>query len=405
MDTENKVFWLTELAGIFLLFLMYREDRKSVAFSLNKKLLILSLSLIVLLYFVFMIKYDNKVGYRIKKWYKDYEDIIKSIFTTVGGACLGASIGYYLQNPLFAITIFFISLLLFLFYGFGVWDLILHLWYVQRRSKKLRIGILSDIQQSGADCFEHTDINPQNWKDKLEHCEASNVKLISVLDNFDKFTAILNPYGGAYPEYDLSTYETLNKILNYVREGGFFINVADIPGYFPCPLVKPWRKVEVAYRNAPFAYNYILNFIKMQSLFGGQLWPLERVPQLGDTPFMEKIGLRCINTEEISAKWDTFEVDEQFKSDFTFNETNIQVHRSVIVSKNFEPVINVEPVIKEKEEDLPFIGNVGLTPLFFVRHGEGKFLFSLIWLKEQESNAKNKLVTSIAKLIVNRCQK
>lgn len=286
------------------------------------------------------------------------------------------------------------------------------------------------------------------------------------MDNFDKYTAILNPYGGVYPERDLSNYETLNKILNYVREGGFFINVADIPGYFACPLVKPWGKIEIALRNAPYAYKFIPNL-------SGLLRPVEKVPFFGDTPFTEKLGLRMHNTEPSYL----FSIDVEFEDDlnkgiiseklkdkfktavyslsekavvtkekddkwmitdseksyivkkeegklniydhiydqsifewgcleFTnahedlsdFKIKNIKVHRTAIVERN------IKSVIKPKEPKI-FHGNVKVTPLFFVEHGNGgKFIFSLIWINEQEDDVKDKLVTALAKLIVHATQ-
>lgn len=52
------------------------------------------------------------------------------------------------------------------------------------------------------------------------------------LDRIVEFPVILNPYGGVYPERNVSTLESLNIIFDYVRKGGIYINIADIPFYY-----------------------------------------------------------------------------------------------------------------------------------------------------------------------------
>jgi len=43
---------------------------------------------------------------------------------------------------------------------------------------------------------------------------------------------VINPYGGVYPEDDLSTLKSLDNIFDYVRNGGIYVNIADIPFYY-----------------------------------------------------------------------------------------------------------------------------------------------------------------------------
>ncbi|MCK4735181.1 MAG: hypothetical protein KAT65_22200 [Methanophagales archaeon] len=381
-----------------------------------------------------------------------------SLASVIGGAIISASIGLFFQDVSMSILIFLLGLsLVSLLYGFGINSLMYQHCLRKIRKKKLKIGILSDIPHYEKDCWVKTNISSNDWEDELKKCGAKNTELITVLDNFDKYTAILNPYGGLYPERDLSNYETLNKILNYVKEGGFFINVADIPGYFACPLVKPWHKIEIALRNAPYAYKFIPNL-------SGLLRPVEKVPFFGDTPFTEKLGLRMHNTEpsylfsrdvefeddlnkgiisekmkdifktavyslsekavvtkEKDDKWIITDSEKsyiakkeegklniygcleftnayEYLSDFEIKKDLIKVHRAVIVERN------IKSVIKPKEPQI-FYGKVEATPLFFVEHGNsGKFLFSLIWINEQEDDVKEKLVTALAKLIVHAAQ-
>ena len=43
---------------------------------------------------------------------------------------------------------------------------------------------------------------------------------------------MINPYGGVYPEEDLSTLVSLDRVFDFVRTGGIYINIADIPFYY-----------------------------------------------------------------------------------------------------------------------------------------------------------------------------
>lgn len=56
-------------------------------------------------------------------------------------------------------------------------------------------------------------------------------KIKSVKDIF-KFPIVINPYGGSYPETNLDKLESFDQILDYVKRGGAFINIADIPFYY-----------------------------------------------------------------------------------------------------------------------------------------------------------------------------
>lgn len=46
------------------------------------------------------------------------------------------------------------------------------------------------------------------------------------------YPMIINPYGGSYLETDLEDLPEFNRIKRYVRKGGIFINIADIPFYY-----------------------------------------------------------------------------------------------------------------------------------------------------------------------------
>lgn len=48
----------------------------------------------------------------------------------------------------------------------------------------------------------------------------------------NNYPVVLNPYGGVYPEKNLTTLSSFKKIVSYVRKGGIYVNISDIPFYY-----------------------------------------------------------------------------------------------------------------------------------------------------------------------------
>jgi hypothetical protein len=228
-----------------------------------------------------------------------------------------------------------------------------------------------------------TDIKPEEWKLEIENQAKEEkvrlkVELITARTNFDPYRFVVNPYGGVYPEHDVKKFVTLNKIFDYVNEGGMFVNVADIPGYWAYnPLLR--RRLEIT----PTIYG-----INQRPDGGMAIIPVKPFEL---TPFMERLGLRVLNTERVPIfNWNTEWVSRPDKTSESMKET--RVHRAVVVEKN------VEPIIKPKGEK----GLGSLTPFFFVNYGEGKFLISLLFIDKsfpENTGMKKVLIEMILKLI------
>jgi len=222
-----------------------------------------------------------------------------------------------------------------------------------------KIGILNDVEwdQNYKQISSYTDISPEEWKETIERWAKSNkvrikVKLIKVLKRFKSYFAILNPYGGVYPENDLKNFETLNRIFTYVNEGGLFVNVADIPGYW--------------------AYNPKLRrrLTATPPIYGVQRLPDGRMSinaliSFVLAPFMKELGLNVINTEGF--RFDSWDFESEFK-EFKEGIDRLIVYRAVVVEKN------VEAIIKPQMHD----GIGRITPFFFVKYGEGRCLILLL---------------------------
>jgi len=194
-----------------------------------------------------------------------------------------------------------------------------------------------------------------------------------VKKRFDAYFAVLNPYGGIYPESDVTAFTTLNKILTYVSEKGLFVNVADIPGYW--------------------VYNQLL---KRKLDATRPLYGIERTSEgisiipvrpFELTPFMEKLRLRVINAESTEFfNWNA-EMEGKFEG-LMKGIAEIKVHRAVICERN------VQEIIKHRSN-----GQLALTPLFFAPYGDGNVLISLVVLEQQYPQ--NRIMKELlAKIIV-----
>ena len=291
-------------------------------------------------------------------------------------------------DPCVLVGLLFLAMFLI---GYGQCDYsIWHEINIKKRKRFLKIGILNDIPQNEKEGWVHTNVCQKQWKDEIKKQIKKNkrwldfiynqfngkIKLIEVKDNFDSYTAIINPYGGVYPERNLENHETLNKVLDYVAGGGLFINVADIPSYFAYN-EKLKRRLEIT---PPAMWR--------EDEKRGLIVPVKPFDR---TPLLEKAGLRAYRVKNT---WD-IEFEDKYKDFLGLGINGTKVCRVGVVEKN------VKPVVKKEERD-----GEELTPLFFVKYGEGEFLFSLFWIgvKEQEESIKEKLVTALAKLIVHATQ-
>lgn len=120
-----------------------------------------------------------------------------------------------------------------IFLGVGVLDGIGKIYVILRRkvNKSLKtIAVLTpfDLNKDTSSWIyiSLVDISKQFKKKGIRH------KYIKKIKDIKKFPIIINPYGGVYPEENISSLKSLDEIFYYVRDGGIFVNVADIPFYY-----------------------------------------------------------------------------------------------------------------------------------------------------------------------------
>jgi len=281
------------------------------------------------------------------------------------------------------------AIILLLFYGIGVPQREYHEFILRRRWKKpLKIGIFNDLGEdtSNSEIFVWSDISPKKWKESIEELTKEmdievKVEPINVGMNFHKYVAILNPYGGVYPELDLRNLSTLDKILDYVKEGVCFLNVADIPSY--------WAYNPDLHRKLDIASTVHAAFQTPTGVGIVSTKPFET------TPLIKRLGLRVMGAyvgnlgvpQNLNAVLGT-----------RMRIGTIRSERLAIAESNVMSGVPVTELAYIDGRTYP------MTGLFFDSFGEGFFLFSLLWInaKYHKKRAKQTIQRAIIKLLIEK---
>lgn len=319
--------------------------------------------------------------------------IWKQLSLLLGGVLIGAIIKSFIPLlPWIGIILLFLLAVFLILWGADVISKGSH--YVKLRTRKKgkspKVGILN-VGWGSKDKFSAwTDISPRQWKKELEKQAKKNkvkvrIELVDVKKNFDSYIAILNPYGGAYPESDIKNFETLKKIFDYVKEEGLFINVADIPGYFAYSLLRH-RRLDAT----PPTYG-------IDRGPKGEI-QISEIRPFSLTPFMERLGLRVHKVEiknnvphELDVKCNPKFKDKA--NEIKENMHKIKVHRVVEVKEG-----NVEPIMTAELPD-PTGEKVTVTPFFYAIYGDGRFLISLVPLRDEYPQTR-KMTKILARIVV-----
>jgi hypothetical protein len=222
-----------------------------------------------------------------------------------------------------------------------------------------------------------SDITPAEWAAELQELAKAagkkiKTKLIYATQCFDSYNAIINPFGGSYPEASFDGFPVYKKLLEYIRLGGLFVNVADIPTYWA---YNP--RLQRMLDRTPAVYG----------MAGGEVRFFHRVP------LMQELGLRVRNVEKLgSPPWPPVwpvQMAPRYRGCSTSIAT-LLASRAVIVEGNVEAVI--EPTK---------VGEDHMTPLFFCHYGEGRCLISLSFLNGGYSS-NSPLKGMISKLVIHQ---
>jgi hypothetical protein len=318
-----------------------------------------------------------------------YASVHRSLALLFAGAITGLIGSLLVRQVGFScliLTALLIALIILVLFGTGVDSLVTHRYYLWARKKVPKIGILNDMgwPTDNEQIKAWTDINPQAWIDEIKECvkgKKFTVKLIKTTENFARYSAVINPYGGVYPENDLVSFATLGRIFVYVREGGLFVNVADIPGYWAYnPLLK--KRTEAAppvWDVVPAGYGIGLRALRPFTI----------------VPWMQRLGLKVLNVENVFKASLDLEVDIKFKQIIGCKAPRVRIHRVAVLEEN------VEAVHKMSVPD-EFGETKSVTSMFFATYGDGAFLISLVFITDQVEGIKQELKRILIDLTLHK---
>ena len=231
-----------------------------------------------------------------------------------------------------------------------------------------------------------TNITIEDWRDQLtKDAEKNRVKVkvsfVSSKESFYRYSAILNPYGGVYPEEDLAGAVILSKVFDYVSKGGTFVNVADVPGYWAYSLKLERKSVA----GPP------IRTVKEDS----GLLSISSIVPVAFAPFVQKLWL-SVNPHEkeenILWKNPVRNGTERFQQDIR----SLRIDRIAVVERNVEPVVVLA--------DVKGTDGSELTPIFFAGYDNGNFLISLVY-QDSEENPNNQKIKEILSLVLVQAMK
>lgn len=243
-----------------------------------------------------------------------------------------------------------------------------------RKGKNLKFGIFHDIPWCDNELLHTwTNISPSEWKTSLDNLFKNRkikctTDLINTGEILHKYDVVVNPYGGVYKETDVKNLKELDKIFQFVEQGGIYINVSDIPGYY---------HYFGSINRAPQSKNYGgLEEIKHKGILINRAFVV--------TPFLERLGMRAY-----------FIADTLSEDRYASRYKNLESKSSndFVLQRIFRQETNVEGVLLL--QDYP-----DHTPWCTVTYGKGCFIFSMVSLSHEENlGFRTKFVERIVQMI------
>jgi len=141
-------------------------------------------------------------------------------------------------NDVVALTSLFglLAILTLLLLGSDRVDAVLVRRWRKDKFRSPKIGILNgylSIDEAGTvPTRRFTDYEPRDWYEAISSLVETRAEWLSAEQISEKFDVILNPFGETYPETNKPNLTTLRKIVEFVMEGGIFVNVAGLAFYY-----------------------------------------------------------------------------------------------------------------------------------------------------------------------------
>jgi hypothetical protein len=162
--------------------------------------------------------------------------------------------------------------------------------------------------------------------------------------SFKKYPIIVNPYGGVYPENNIATLESLDNIFDYVRRGGIYANIADIPFYYAYD-----KNLNRRIDTTPFAGPFTRTVSFLHSMLTKKLRVF--VYGLTDKKYADKGVLRIISYNNSAINY--------YKKSITINNESFTPYLATPYGKGFF-VFSTISINKKEESRLVDIFNKSL---------------------------------------------
>jgi uncharacterized membrane protein len=330
--------------------------------------------------------------------------IAKTTTLAIGASLIGSSLAVVLEKPAMLSLTILITGIICLLHGTGfIQECVIRKFLRWYRTKKPLIAIIKDLPWSD---YGHvwSKMSPDKWLSQLDEKLSDgqnkiNVKLVKITNPWtrwflDRYSVILNPYGPKYPESNIENLAIMKSILNYIGKGGVFVNVADIPFFFPFDkerkiLYCPTRTDSVAH------YYKVLKYKIIQIIE-----PKETKEFKEPSPGYDSLFSKLVMVDVFGTEVNIFDpqrkkvVKTPIRSSLKVKDKevtleNVIIHRAIISTDH------VKSIVEELEWD-----GLLFTPFCCIHYGRGKILASLIWLDHQPDGIKEKIIDLLCDLIV-----
>ena len=338
---------------------------------------------------------------KLTKKESEYMDVVRTTTLAIGASLIGSSLFMVIEKP-HTLSLIILALgALFLLHGTGF----LQEYMVRRVIRRYRtirpsIGIISDLPwpRNGSYDGAWSKMKPEEWHSKIKEKLKANrlkakVKLINITNPWTSFfidrqLVIINPYGSIYPETNIENLAVMQLILRFINNGGIFLNVADVPFFFPYNLEKNIMYCPTRHGPSHF-YKYQIKHLR--ELISNKQNHKEPYPGL-DTPFSEAVMADIMNTE-IKNNKRIIPMHAALKlKDSNIRFENVVIHRGLRCNKN-----HIKSIVDELEWD-----GMNFTPLCYAHYGKGKSILSLFFLEsdEQQEETREKITNLQCDLII-----
>lgn len=268
---------------------------------------------------------------------------------------------------------------------------------VKSRFRNPKIGVLSPTEVSDGeikDLLRSTAYTPELWLNNLRS-ESFDVEKTSDLTIKDDFSIIFNPFGELYLENDTTNLRTFQKIKEYVKRGGVFVNTAGLAFYY---MWNPKTKIEGL--TGPIIQTYSGSAVTKptssntyESSIALQPMVMPDDSSLIDTWLYRNFGVRTTLGDKRTLKAATVDSFDGIVE----NNLDVQEFRSALRCEH--PKCQLIPIIRSEYVYQPTGRRHECYPIAAVKYGLGYLILVGMVFKEDKDLS---LATSAIKKVIER---